>query len=524
MQAPIRLEAEVESASPVWVQIAETGTFKGYHGGEFEFTFDRALFDDIVKNFRTHPQYKAGDDGVGKTDVVPWDIGHNSEVPEHLRTAEASAAQGWILELEVRAGGEDGREELWALTRWLEPLRTLIKEEKYKWASVSVVFDAVDPISGKSIGALLTSVAATNTPFLETLQQLAASRWYESAGSPEQALDFMQRMFGLPALASSSDLADQMTRLKKLMGDEPDNTTAKELFEGLSKILGMPVLATESEVFAKVDELLAGQRSNSESDNGVSGSPNPSEASAAKEDESMELLKALAAKLGCKDTERAVLDEIEALLELVEQVKATLSCERNASHRVILGKAKDKVDSTDGLRKLLTALEVEGVDAAVAKAVDLIIKAADLKALMPELEELRASKKTNEDQKIDAEVTAVMAAKGYGEELRPALTLLRRTDAKGFAEKYPAPPAGQAYLTANIATGSSRDEAPAVRAAAGSDPKPKTKVDLSNVHGRNLAEKATNWVKAQPGGDKLSWDEVCERAHEILQPAPQTAA
>jgi hypothetical protein len=187
------------SNKPVWVQVAAEGHFKGYHSGAFSFT--RALFEQIIQNFRASPAYRA--DRSGK--VVAWDFHHASEMnPTSGNVATNGApAQGWVLELDVRTGA-DGKAQLWALTRWLEPARSYIKSGAYQWASVAVVFDAVDPVSGRKIGAVLTSIALTNKPFIEGMTPLAASH------DTSFISEFRAR--GLAALAEAEKMSNPTER------------------------------------------------------------------------------------------------------------------------------------------------------------------------------------------------------------------------------------------------------------------------------------------------------------------------
>lgn len=175
--AAMLLESSASNADRVWVQIAVEGEFKGYRGGELPFKFDRAVFDQIVANFRKSKSYKLGADGLGASDVIAWDFHHASEAPANSGEIPTmgAPAQCWIQELDVRRGA-GGKAELWAFTRWLEPAKTYIKAGQYKWASVAVVLNAVDAQTGAQLGPMLTSVAITNRPFIEGMQSLAASR------------------------------------------------------------------------------------------------------------------------------------------------------------------------------------------------------------------------------------------------------------------------------------------------------------------------------------------------------------
>jgi hypothetical protein len=184
--------ASADSATkPVWVQVAKSGTFDGYAGGDAPFTFDRSTFNDIVRNFRSHPSYQPGPDGVGAADVVPWDFAHATEAgPDGAIAMVGAPAQGWARELDVRPS-DDGGAELWALTRWLEPARTYILDGAYRWASVAVDFAGVDPVSGERNGPTLLSIALTNKPFIQGMRELvAASRGgFPSGAGPSVAFD-----------------------------------------------------------------------------------------------------------------------------------------------------------------------------------------------------------------------------------------------------------------------------------------------------------------------------------------------
>ena len=178
------------AAPAKWVQIAYEGDFKGHAAGEFTLTPE--VFAQAVANFHAHPSYKPGaeqappaDVEAGRFDVIPWDFHHASEQAPTTGTIPVAGApaQGWVLELQVRAGA-DGKAQLWALTRWLEPLRSYVAEGKYRWCSMTLYPSAVDPVSGAEVGAYISSVAATNDPFLQGMVPLAASRALADADAP----------------------------------------------------------------------------------------------------------------------------------------------------------------------------------------------------------------------------------------------------------------------------------------------------------------------------------------------------
>lgn len=180
LAAPVRLRAvpsigAEREGDAVWNQIAIEGEYKGHPSGDF--TLDAQAFTEIIENFRSHPSYepnpalRAG--GCGE--VVAWDFHHASEEPASAVGIAGSPAQAWALDLEARKGA-DGLIELWALVRWLEPAASYVKEGKYRWSSIAVWPDAVDPKTGEKVGWYMSSIALTNDPFIQGMAPLAATR------------------------------------------------------------------------------------------------------------------------------------------------------------------------------------------------------------------------------------------------------------------------------------------------------------------------------------------------------------
>jgi phage I-like protein len=190
---------------PVWEQVALAGQYKGYDRGKRTINFDRALFDQVVRNFHAHPQYKAGPDGVGAAKVVPWDYEHTSERDPIQGNVPLTGlpAPAWVLDLQVRGG--PGKEELWALTELGDQAREQIQNEEYLWASVAISPDDVDPISGKNVGHVLTSVAFTNKPFLQGLGRLVASM-----GGADNLLERLGQLLETPAESTGTQPGETM--------------------------------------------------------------------------------------------------------------------------------------------------------------------------------------------------------------------------------------------------------------------------------------------------------------------------
>lgn len=497
--------AGADEKPTVWIQIARTGLWKGYRTGPIEFT--AAMFDTLIRNFRSHPSFNAGADGKGDADVIPFDFNHEMEMDPH-----AVAAESWVQDLEARAG--EGATELWAKTRLLEPAKSLIRAEKLKWTSVAVWLNATDPVSGEEIGPLLTSVAFTNQPFIEGMAPIAARRiaagylgYFDKARDAEDAICQLRNLLGL---AQTSDVATVMGEVAKLRvwaenASAPLGVDIEGLVGAMRQILGLPALSTPAEVFTALDGLVRAliEQAALESPNlpssDTSATLNPSSPlTAQRKEAAMELLVVLSQKLGLRSkTEDAVVEGVEIAA---------------ASHQ--------------SLKALFGTLKVKDQDEATARIVELSGQARlgalfgaltfdQAKALIDEHATLKKTVGKMEDEAATADVDAVMAAKGLGDEFRDVLLDARKRDPKAFAEKFGQPKPGEANLTRALfatetgaprgseATGASR------RQAAGAP-------DVSAFSGRNKTEQAMSMIRATvQGADKWTHDAVFIAACEF---------
>lgn len=561
-------------APAVWVQVTQEIDAKGYPGGRFK--FDRAIFDQVIANFRKHPAYQVGADGMGMADVVPWDFHHASEMDptEGEISVNGTPAQGWVQELDVREGA-DGKAQLWAKTRWLEPARTYVKNGQYKWASVVVLFDARDPVTNANVGAVLTSVALTNQPFVEGMaplvaaskqaaQRVGASYFYaEPARTPEDAFESLRSMFGLPNTATVGEVLAQINKLQEWSrtGGAPLGVELDEMVGNIRRVFNLPALSTTDEVFEETGKLLsrlleaAAERELSASTPAVEqpagAPPAPAEMATASRNskESVDMsLKVIASKLGVQETEAACVAAVDSQISTRAAVCTKLGVKENVSDVVLLEAASGAADARTKLTAILGALGVEDTDAAIKKISDVVQQAASLTAVMPELTELREEKKKNEEAAGEAEVGAVMNSKGITDEgVRIALSTYRRTNKEAFQKQYadvlataaqaattqaggvaPGAPA-VAYLKRSVAARPGGAEqghvvnpdgsvtiAPQV--AASRTGATRQKVVLTGLAGRNRTERAMAYLsKNDPNFDKLSFDDRFEKATELVR-------
>lgn len=506
---------ETDTDKPVWVQVAKAGTFKGYDGGNVEFTFDKPLFEKVVANARRHPSYSAGPDGFGTKPLLAWDFHHASELHPANVAAGGAPAQGWTLDFEVRDGA-DGTAQLWALTQWLEPARTYIKEGRYRWASVSMQFDGVDAVTGEAIGPVITSIALTNQPFIEGMEPLVASRYYyDAANSAEQALEWMRGLFGLPALASAAEVGAQLAKLESMVGGATaiEGVDADELVGCVRSILGLPTLSTAGEVFTKARQVLTSETT-------IGASQNPASPLAASKDVRVESeiedmdLKVLASKLGVHETDKAVdgrLTELLALEVAIGEIAKVLE----ADSKTVLAKADKAAKAAASLASILKACGLEDPTQALAKITESFAQVEAAAKAMPELEALRALAKKAEDAEVEADVAAAMNTRGLKDDgTKIALTMLRRSDKKTFEEKFPKIDPTKAHLTATVvasASGAEPGVAPAPTATVDS-------IDLSAYAGRTDVEKAMEYIKAtNPNAKTYTLEQLFPLACEITK-------
>lgn len=261
---PILLEqAEVQADGPVWIQVAREGKWEGHPSGRVvDFTPQR--FAQIIANFHNHPWYAPGEDGVGSKRVVPYDYEHASELlpTEGSIPTKGAPAPAWALELQLR-DGDDGTKELWALTELTDQVREQIRSGGYQSTSVAVWPNHKDPVSGKPIGAVLTSIAFTNKPFIQGMAPIAASvSVYGKADSAEEVLVGLRELLGLPSDSAPAEVAVELEQLRATVSSGITSATYPDgygwLVDSVRRLLGLRVLATTDEIINTAGQLITG--------------------------------------------------------------------------------------------------------------------------------------------------------------------------------------------------------------------------------------------------------------------------
>ena len=140
-------------------QIARLGTFLGHPQGPVSFTPE--VFDQIIANFRAL-----------KNGEVPGDYEHASERPPPTVATDGVPAPFWVKAVRKAKGGA----ELWATFEWVDPQAVeYVRSGQYKYLSPAVRFNAKSRETGLPIGAVLTSCALTNHPFIDGMEPVTAS-------------------------------------------------------------------------------------------------------------------------------------------------------------------------------------------------------------------------------------------------------------------------------------------------------------------------------------------------------------
>lgn len=383
--AAVKLADIPEENGPVWIQVATEGKWDGHpSGGSIAFT--RQTFEQIIKNFHANPWYHQGPDGVGDQRVIPYDYEHASEMkPTEGSIPETGApAPAWASELQIR-DGEDGKAQLWALTILSDQAREQIRSGGYLSTSVAVWPNALDAVTAKPIGALLTSIAFTNHPFIKGMAPIAASMSvWGKAESAEEALVGLRDLLGLPSDAAPAEVAIEIEQL----GDAIENGMTSAIFpegfgcllDGVRRLLGLRVLATTDEIINTAGQLLAGIADPNAS------APVPAPATPV-EDENMTapVPSTLAVKLAdlfnCRDSEVVLLAAAEKAKVKGDTLDQLLGLFESDDMTALLGDAAKTIEKAKKADEYLA-----GLNAARER-----LGAADKKEAEAEVEQIAAS-------------------------------------------------------------------------------------------------------------------------------------
>ena len=225
----VAISMSAEPVSRSMIQIARCGEFKGHPQGGF--SMNGETFAGIINNFQRTANRR-----------IPVDYEHATEMVASTSVLQNGApAVGWCTDLEVRG------DTLWAKIDWVDPTAVeRIRAGQYAYCSPAIVFGAIDPESGESIGAKLTSVALTNRPFLDGMAPITARDAARASLSPESV--------HIPA---ATTVAEVKMDDEKKMAAAPEGKAMARLRAMAAKYMAMPEHeATENEIMEAIEALL----------------------------------------------------------------------------------------------------------------------------------------------------------------------------------------------------------------------------------------------------------------------------
>lgn len=239
-----------DASKPVWIQLAKPGAFKGHPAGAFEMTAE--TFAEVVRNFSDTQNRR-----------IPIDFEHASEADSTAGSIPTlgAPAQGWIVDMKIDGGN------LWGLVEWGDRAREYIKSGQYRYFSPAIRFAARDRVSGKAIGARMTSGALTNSPFLDGLKPLAAkdsgSSSVAMAHTPDEYMPAVRAALRLPELSPAADVREALLTLREHFvasgGDADGSHEGVELgpyMRPLRDLVGAKPGVTWAQVFDIVEDLI----------------------------------------------------------------------------------------------------------------------------------------------------------------------------------------------------------------------------------------------------------------------------
>lgn len=248
----------------VWIQLAKSGDFAGHSAGKF--SLNAIVFNEIVRNFE-----------ATENKLIPFDYEHASEQEPTSGSIPTSGAPapGWVKQLEIRGAGPTA--QLWGLVEWGDQARNQIRSGEYKFLSPAIRFNSRDRVTGKPIGARLTSVALTNQPFLDGMMPVAAKDektvgadlaapgthdrvLLKFAHSSHEYMPKLRACLRMPELATATecmDAADRLSEMHALSGGAMvHGVDVGGYLKDMRDALGAPMGTTVEDIFDAVKALI----------------------------------------------------------------------------------------------------------------------------------------------------------------------------------------------------------------------------------------------------------------------------
>lgn len=186
----IALKDSIEVDSQEWQRIGVEGKWDGHPAGIFEMNGN--IFDQMITNYET-----------AQIDVV-CDYEHQT------LWGDLAPASGWIHKEPISLKVEGG--ELFAKIQWTEKAKAHIDAKEYKYLSPVFAPNTISQKDGSNIGWTLHSVALTNKPFLEELDEIKANKLTQLHHQKEELPMTKEEMEAMQA--ENKKLTDENVALK----------------------------------------------------------------------------------------------------------------------------------------------------------------------------------------------------------------------------------------------------------------------------------------------------------------------
>jgi hypothetical protein len=396
---------------------------------------------------------------------------------------------------------------------------------------------------------LVAEASKHGTPTKPPKGALLRYMYFEPAGNAEEAVNSFRDLFGLTATAGVDKVLEQIVTLETQIssGQVPLGVDVNELLSGMRRILNLPALSSEEEVFAEAMRIVSAliQESTGGTSSDEPNDPALPDGGQLSKGENEMSLKVLASKLGVKENEESVVSAVQGLIALSDGLAEILGLDSSTSHDVRLKKVQEQAASDGKTRDMLSAIfEAAGVEDP-SSAVEVIAgKIADAKKLaevMPELEALQKAKQEAATAEAEADVDEVMNSRGFEPGMKTLLMKARIEDKEAFEKSFPKLDPSKAHLTqSHFANSKGAQLAPtaqgkaalsfvttkdgqvalaatpaskAISATPGADI-----VNLSKFAGRNKTERALAYLASKDEGfTKLSRDAQFEKAFALVR-------
>lgn len=228
-----RLPMVAEDAPTSWVEVAWEGEWRGHPSGPFQLT--REKFAEIIANFER------------QANPIPVDFHHDTE---RQSPGEVAPARGWVHDFELRDGANG--KHLWSLVEFGPEAVRFNRSGGFRYCSMAVTFDAKDRVTGEPVGAVMTSLALDDQPFIDGQTPILLSARRYSMDKDEEKREMADAEEEKVEMAENEDEDEEK---KELMADEYAPSPADQLLADLAARLDMDMDGLLGAMVERIDAI-----------------------------------------------------------------------------------------------------------------------------------------------------------------------------------------------------------------------------------------------------------------------------